>query len=91
MAARDTPNFKTTAKQSGTFPHAQETHRLAVVNFLPGNSAAIVFDLQSDLVVLLPQVYCYQRGAGMPDYIREGFLENPKQRRAQVLLQQLIS
>ncbi len=76
--------MKRAAQQCSPFPHPQQPHRFRVGEFCSRYATAIVFYFQVNSPARFFQMDRYQRRARVPNHIRQGLLEDTKERRAQV-------
>ena len=90
MASGQTPDFEDAAEQRSPLTHAEQPHRLAIGNLLRRNAPAIIFHLECDPAIFLPEIDGNLRRASVADDIGERLLENPEKGRAEVLLQKGI-
>src|SRR5215831_1619791 len=75
FAAAQAADFENSAQQRRAFTHAQQPHRFGIGDFLPRNTAPIVFHIQSNAAVGLFQMDADLGSAGMTDHVGERFLE----------------
>ena len=87
-AAGRGPETNLSADQGGPLAHSDQTDRPGVGDFLFGDAAPVVLDLQDQPPVVLLQPDRDPGGIGVPDDIGQGFLEDAKKHGREIMIPQ---